>query len=81
MTTDLNRRAAPHYRCSQLTMADGAANEPACILKVGFLNEHEDELLPQYEAKFDMVILGDQGMEEVQKIVGAVLLGAEESKL
>lgn len=64
-----------------VTMADGAANEPACILKVGFLNEHEDELLPQYEAKFDMVILGDQGMEEVQKIVDAVLLGAEESKL
>lgn len=64
-----------------VTMADGAAVEPACILKVGFLNEHEDELLPQYEAKFDMVILGDQGMEEVQKIVDAVLRGAEESKL
>ena len=45
----------------------------ACILKVGFLNEHEDELLPQYEAKFDMVLLGDQGMEEVQTIIGAVL--------
>ena len=55
------------------TMADGAATEPACILKVGFLNEHEDELLPQYEAQFDVVILGDDGMQEVQKIVDAVL--------
>ena len=58
-----------------VTMADGAAIEPACILKVGFLNEHEDELLDQYEAKFDMVILGDQGMEDVQKILGAVIHG------
>ena len=60
-----------------VTMADGAATEPACILKVGFLNEHEDELLLQYEAQFDVVILGDQGMEEVQKIIDAVLLGAQ----
>lgn len=64
-----------------VTMADGADTEPACILKIGFLNEHEDELLPQYEAQFDMVILGDQGMEEVQKIIDAVLLGAVEGKL
>ena len=63
-----------------VTMADGAATEPACILKVGFLNEHEDELLAQYEAQFDMVILGDQGMAEVQKIVDAVLLGAQENE-
>ena len=64
-----------------VTMADGATTDPACVLKVGFLNEHEDELLLQYEAKFDMIILGDQGMGEVQKIVDAVLVGASEHKL
>ena len=50
-----------------VTMADGAATEPECILKVGFLNENIEGLLPQYEDKFDLVITGDATLEEVQR--------------
>lgn len=59
-----------------VTMADGAATEPECILKVGFLNENVDGLLAQYEEKFDVVITGDANLDEVQRIVDQIIAGA-----
>ena len=56
-----------------VTMADEAATEPEIILKIGFLNENVEGLLPQYEAAFDMVIVGDGSFSPVTDIVQAVI--------
>ena len=56
-----------------VTMADEAATEPEIILKIGFLNENVEGLLPQYEAAFDMVIVGDGSLGPVADIVQAVI--------
>lgn len=42
-----------------VTMADGQPVEPDIILRIGFLNAQEKELLPLYEAAFDVVVLRD----------------------
>jgi HAD superfamily hydrolase (TIGR01544 family) len=53
------------------TMADGL--DLAHVLKVGFLNETDPDriasMLPQYELKFDAVILGDGSFEWVQGLL------------
>lgn len=60
-----------------VNMADGYDLET--VIKVGFLNAGEDELLEEYTARYDVVVLGDGDMECVHAMVlelaGAVAPG------
>ena len=57
------------------TMCDGAAVPPITLLKVGFLNDHVAEKLEQYKGAFDVVCVGDGGMDFVVDIVRGVVEG------
>lgn len=43
------------------------------LIKIGFLNERWEELLPAYKQNYDLIILGDQGMEKVNEILEQVI--------
>jgi cytosolic 5'-nucleotidase 3 len=54
-----------------LTMAEGMKHD--CILKIGFLNAKVEERLEYYKKRFDVVILGDGGFEEINSIIKEVI--------
>ena len=54
-----------------VTMAQGLSHNT--IIKIGFLNEKADALLPEFEKHFDIIILNDGSMEEVNKIINEIM--------
>ena len=55
-------------------MADAfEAGHQLNIVKVGFLNYREEELLPQYLELYDIVLTGDTSMDVVNSIVVYIL--------
>ena len=40
-----------------------------CILRIGFLNSDEDQLLDIYQQSYDIVILKDQGLDYVVELI------------
>jgi 5'-nucleotidase len=42
------------------------------LIKIGFLNERWDELLPVYQQNYDLIIPGDQGMEPINAILARI---------
>ena len=53
-----------------LGMSEGLSHN--CIIRIGFLNKKVDTLLDQFKDNFDVIILGDGGMEFVNELVGKV---------
>jgi 5'-nucleotidase len=53
------------------TMADGLQHN--CVLKVGFLNENQEENLSHYEKTFDVVILHDGPFDFVNELLDDLL--------
>lgn len=53
------------------TMADGV--DVDTVLKVGFLNDRVDELLPTYLRTFDVVITNDGGVDYVNDLIRDIL--------
>jgi len=43
------------------------------IIKIGYLNEKEDELKDKYAEIFDVVILQDQGLEPIINILTQIV--------
>lgn len=55
-------------------MADAfEADHQLNIVKVGFLNYREEELLPKYLELYDIVLTGDASMDIVNSIVVYIL--------
>lgn len=54
-----------------LTMADGVEHD--CILKIGFFNTGDDELLHKYRRSFDVVILNDGPLDYVNGLLEGIL--------
>ena len=52
-------------------MADGLHYEE--ILRVGYLNVHEDERMEDYMNRFDVIVLGDGSLKPVQSFVDFIL--------
>ena len=48
-------------------MADGLEHD--VVLKIGFCNRDEAEMLPVYLEKYDLVLTGDPGLEFVTRII------------
>ncbi len=44
------------------------------IIKVGYLNEKEEELFEEYSNKFDIVITNDQGLETISNILKRIAI-------
>ena len=54
-------------------MLDGAANPPAHILRIGFLNYADPEKhIAKYAKVYDIVLLGDKSMDPVNAVLDAV---------
>lgn len=56
---------------SDLDMLEGMTHDT--IIKIGFLNENAEKLLPEYSKIFDAVILNDSSMEFVNDILKKML--------
>ena len=55
-------------------MADGFKEmHKLNIVKIGFLNHHEEEMLPKYMELYDIVLTGDASMDIVNSLVVYVL--------
>lgn len=55
-------------------MADAfEAGHQLNVVKVGFLNYREEELLPQYLELYDIVLTGDTSMDVVNSVVVYIL--------
>ena len=54
-----------------LTMSDGILGDKDSIIRVGFLNDRPDRL-PQYLEAYDVVILGDPGMDFVVDFISNI---------
>ena len=57
-----------------LDMSEGLSYDSDNIIKIGFLNDHI-ERLPEYLKGFDLVILGDPGLEIPLEIIQEIVLG------
>lgn len=54
-----------------LNMSEGLEHD--IILKIGFLNDKEDELLEEYKKHFDLIITDDGSLEEVNKLLQEII--------
>jgi len=54
-----------------LGMAEGMNHD--CIIKIGFLNHKEDELLEEYSKHYDVIILGDGTMQYVLNLLKKII--------
>ena len=62
-----------------LRMADGVDN-PAHVLKIGFLNVNLEQRMADYMDKFDIVLLDDQTMDCPLAILDKILAAEREEK-
>jgi len=54
-----------------LGMSEGVKHNS--IIKIGFLNEHEDKLLEKFKENYDVVILNDGSMDFVNELVSGII--------
>ncbi len=54
-----------------LNMAEGMPHD--CIIKIGFLNAHVGELFEKYSEEFDVVILNDDSMDYINRLLKEII--------
>jgi len=57
-----------------LSMAEGLKQPEDVLIAVGFLNDRPDERLPDYLAAYDVVVIGDPGVEVLDELLFAHIL-------